>query len=90
MERKYKFHDDRALYFVTFTVVYWLDIFIREEYKEIFYESIRYCQKEKGLEVYGFTHLVVGFFPTTFSCLERPLDSANKHRSKILRFLKVR
>jgi putative transposase len=81
MGRKYKFHDDRALYFVTFTVVYWLDIFIRDEYKNIFYESIRYCQKEKGLEVYGFCimtshiHLIIGTENGVLSDIVRDLKS---------------
>lgn len=51
MGRKYAIRSHEHFYFVTFTVVYWLDVFIREEYKSIFLESIRYCQKEKGLQV---------------------------------------
>ncbi len=41
-------------------------MFIRNEYKDVFYESIKYCQKEKGLEIYGFcimtshVHLIIG------------------------------
>jgi putative transposase len=51
MSRKYKFYNKEGLYFVTFTTVYWLDVFIREEYKSIFLDSVRYCQEEKGLLV---------------------------------------
>lgn len=51
MGRKYAIRNQDHFHFVTFTVVYWLDIFIREEYKNIFLNSICYCQKEKGLEV---------------------------------------
>ena len=51
MGRKYAIRDQSQFYFVTFTAVYWLDIFIREEYKSIFLESVKYCQKEKGLIV---------------------------------------
>jgi putative transposase len=35
MGRKYKIHDQQQVYFVTFTVVGWIDLFIRDEYKEI-------------------------------------------------------
>ncbi len=49
MGRKYKIRDQEKFYFVTFTIVYWLDVFIRQEYRNIFIESIKYCQKEKGL-----------------------------------------
>ena len=81
MARKYKFHDNRELYFVTFTVVHWLDIFIRKEYKDIFYESVKYCQKEKGLEVYGFCimtshiHLIIGTENGILSDIVRDLKS---------------
>jgi putative transposase len=51
MSRKYKIHDQSALYFVAFTVIHWLDVFIRREYRDTFLESIRYCQANKGLEV---------------------------------------
>jgi len=53
MSRKYKIKDQDKLHFVTFTVVYWIDIFIRNDYKAVFLESVRYCQKNKGLEVYA-------------------------------------
>ena len=51
MSRKYAIRSQEHFYFVTFTVVYWIDVFIREEYRNIFLESIRYCQQEKGLLV---------------------------------------
>jgi putative transposase len=54
MCRKFKIRDQEAVYFVTFTVIQWLDVFIRVEYRDVFLESIRYCQKHKGLEVYAY------------------------------------
>ncbi|MBK8671928.1 MAG: hypothetical protein IPN93_02760 [Bacteroidetes bacterium] len=47
MSRKYKFKDNEKLYFVSFAVVGWIDLFIRNEYKEILVESIKYCQQNK-------------------------------------------
>ena len=52
MSRKYKFGDHDKLYFISFAVVYWIDLFIRNEYKEIMVESWRFCQQEKDLEIY--------------------------------------
>ena len=66
MGRKYKFHDNTKLYFVTFTVVDWIDVFTRIEYTEIVYNSLRFCQQEKGLELYAYCimtnhmHLIIG------------------------------
>ncbi|MEZ4972438.1 MAG: transposase [Cyclobacteriaceae bacterium] len=66
MGRKYAIRDNQQLHFVTFTVVHWIDIFIREEYRRIIYDSIKYCQANKGLEVYGYCimtshiHMILG------------------------------
>ncbi|MEM1003658.1 MAG: transposase [Bacteroidota bacterium] len=51
MSRNYKFHNPEGLYFVSFAVVYWLDVFTRNEYKDILLDSLKYCQREKGMEI---------------------------------------
>ena len=53
MSRNYKFHKPEAAYFVSFAVVGWLDVFTRNEYKNIALDSLGYCQKEKGMEIYA-------------------------------------
>lgn len=40
MSRKYKFTDNDKLYFVSFAVINWIDLFIRNEYKEIVVKSL--------------------------------------------------
>ena len=52
MSRNYKFHNPEGVYFVSFAVVYWLDVFTRNEYKDIVLDSLSYCQNNKGMEVY--------------------------------------
>ncbi len=54
MSRKYKFKNPTAAYFVSFATVYWIDVFTRQEYFNILLESIDYCRKEKGMELYAF------------------------------------
>ena len=51
MSRKYKFHNPEGLYFVSFAVVNWLDVFTRNEYKDILIFSLSFCQKNKGMEI---------------------------------------
>jgi REP element-mobilizing transposase RayT len=53
MSRNYKFHNLEGIYFVSFAVVEWLDVFTRNEYKDIVIDSLQYCQKEKGMEIYA-------------------------------------
>ena len=64
MSRNYKFLNPEGLYFIRFAAVGWLDVFTRNEYKDLFLESVRFCQKEKGSEIhawcimYSHVHLV--------------------------------
>ena len=51
MSRNYKFHNLEGLYFVSFAVVEWLDVFTRNEYKDILLENLSYCQLNKGMEI---------------------------------------
>jgi len=51
MSEKYKTHDG-GLYFVTFSVVGWIDVFVRREYQDFLVENIRFCQENKGLELF--------------------------------------
>src|SRR6185369_15909178 len=66
MSRKYKLSDQQRLHFVTFTVIEWIDVFTRNEYREIFVDSVKFCQANKGLEVGAWcimpshVHLIVG------------------------------
>ncbi len=42
------------IYFITLTVVGWIDVFTRLSQKQVIIESLEYCQKHKGLELYGY------------------------------------
>jgi len=53
MSRKYKFYNKEGLYFVSFATVYWLDVFIRDHYCWTFKESLDFCRKNKGMEIYA-------------------------------------
>ncbi len=66
MSRKYKFHDNDKLYFISFATVYWIDVFVREEYFQVIIDSWKHCQENKGLEIYGWSimlshvHMIIG------------------------------
>ncbi len=49
----YKISDKNATYFVTMTIVEWIDIFARNDQKQMIVDSLQYCQKEKGLTIYA-------------------------------------
>ncbi|MEM7551349.1 MAG: transposase [Bacteroidota bacterium] len=54
MSSRYKIRDKEGLYFVTFTIIGWVDLFIRNPYRDCIIESLEYCKKEKGLNVHAF------------------------------------
>ncbi len=65
-EQKVLIQDQVKLYFVSFAVVYWIDLFIRNEYKHILINSWEHCIKHKGMELYGYcimtshAHMLIG------------------------------
>ena len=57
---RYLIQDQEGTYFgfaelvnsvLTFTVIDWIDVFSRVEYRDIVVQSLNYCIKEKGLVV---------------------------------------
>ena len=69
------------IYFLTMTVVDWVDVFTRPAYRHIIVDALRYCQQHKHLELYAWClmsnhlHLIAASPP-------------EKHLSDILRDFK--
>ena len=88
MSTKYKFSDQDQLYFVSFAVVNWIDLFIRNEYKQIILDSWRHCQANKGLEIYGWcimtshVHMIIG---SNQNKLEDIMRDMKRHTSEELK-----
>jgi REP element-mobilizing transposase RayT len=53
MSRNYKFHNPEGLYFVSFAIVFWIDVFIRRLYFECIVDNLNYCINNKGMEIYA-------------------------------------
>jgi putative transposase len=49
----YLVKNQNAIYFLTFTVVDWVDVFTRKEYKIVVVDSLNYCVQNKGLEIFS-------------------------------------
>lgn len=50
----YKIGDQYGTYFLTFTVVGWVDLFTRKECKDIIIDSFKFCRQNKGLIINAF------------------------------------
>ena len=87
MSRRYKFHDQDRLYFVSYAVVNWIDLFTRNQYKDILLKSLKFCSEKKGLEIYAWVimtnhvHLIIG---TNGSKMEDILRDHKRHTSEEL------
>lgn len=81
MSDGYKIDDQYGTYFLTFTIVNWVDIFTRQVYRDLFLNSLRYCQKNKGLFIHAWVimsnhiHLVVSSDDGNLSGIIRDLKS---------------
>lgn len=75
----YTVKDQFGLYFVTFTVHQWADVFTRRDYSDIIIDSLKFCQKEKGLNIYAYVimsnhiHLIIQSRQTPLSDIIRDL-----------------
>jgi putative transposase len=80
MAYEYRIKDQQAVYFITSTVHQWVDVFTRQDYVQIVIDSLKFCQKEKGLKIYAWVimsnhiHLII--------------QSEKNHLSDILRDFK--
>ena len=54
MSDSYKIYDQDQAYFVTLTIVGWIDIFTRKNQKLLIIDSLKYCQQNKGLVIFGY------------------------------------
>ena len=70
-----------GLYFVTITTIGWVDIFTRRLYQDILTDSIIYCQKNKGLQLYCYcimpshVHIITSREEGTLNDLMRDMKS---------------
>ncbi|HCW09191.1 MAG TPA: transposase [Cytophagales bacterium] len=77
MSEKYKFNDKQGMYFVTMATVGWVDLFTRWELKHVIIDSLRYCQKEKGLIIHAWClmpshlHLIISIRQESLSDIMR-------------------
>ncbi|UII20319.1 REP-associated tyrosine transposase [Fulvivirga ligni] len=53
MSAGYRISNPEGIYFITFAVVEWVDVFTRRVYMDILIDSLKYCQREKGLVLYA-------------------------------------
>lgn len=88
MSRKYKIRDQNYPHFVSFAVVHWIDLFTRSVYRQILIDSLKFCQKNKGLILYAWcimtnhVHLIIGTNDRTMEDILRDMKSYTSRKLK--------
>lgn len=65
MPLTYRIYDQKGVYYITCTVHQWVDVFTRNEYRDILVDSLKYCQQYKGLKIFAWVimtnhiHLII-------------------------------
>lgn len=85
MSEKYKVRSTEWPYFVTFTVVRWIDVFTRPAYRNIFIDNLNYCIEKKGLKVHAWV-LMTNHAHLLIDSHDKPLEHIirdfKRHTSK--------
>jgi putative transposase len=93
---KYRIHSDVGVYFVTFTVVEWLPVFVDEASCKIITDSLNFCHEKKSLCINTYvimlTHLHAIVFDAEFDSvrLKHTLDDFRKFTGRQLLDFSVR
>lgn len=96
MTERYRIQEDRALYYLTFSVVHWLPIFINEDACTIVTDSLSFCHQEKQLRVNAFvimpTHIHLLVFDADFDSrrLQQTVTAMRKYTGRQLADYSVR
>ncbi len=86
MSTGYQIKDQEALYFLTLQIVDWIDIFTRQVYRDIIIDSLVYCQKNKGMQIFCFVimsnhvHLICNSLDGKLSNTIRDLKKFTSHK----------
>jgi len=85
----YSIRPDKS-YFLTTTVVDWIDVFTRKNHQDVLLNSLRYCQKEMGLNIYAWclmpSHLHFVVNAENFKPLDAIIRDFKKYTSKQIIF----
>ncbi|MCX2742677.1 transposase [Mangrovivirga sp. M17] len=90
MSEKYKFSDPQGIYFVTCTVVHWIDLFTQKHFRYIVIDSLKHCQENKGLIIYSWCimpshiHLIVSTEGLELTAILRAFKNAESRLKRIV------
>lgn len=82
MSTKYKATVIGEAYFVTITIVGWIDVFTRLKQKYVLINALEHCQKNRGLEIYAYCIMPSHLHMLCKSSEEEPLSNVMRDFKK--------
>ena len=79
---RYRVIEENGIYFTTHTIVEWIPVFMNKKYFQIIIESLKYCQKKKGLYIFGYV-----IMPNHFHLIAQTKD--NTKFQDVMRDMKI-
>ncbi len=86
----YRIHDDASVYFVTYSAVSWLPVFVSERACRFLTDSLAFCHGQKGLRINAYvimpTHLHAMVFDHEHDAasLTKSLNDFRRYTGRIL------
>ena len=87
MGTAYQIQDQEQVYFFTFQVVGWADVFSRKVYRDIILNSLTYCREKKGMLLFAYvvmTNHVHAIIQSKQGDLSGLVRDFKKHTSKLI------
>ena len=87
MGETYQIKDQNGIYYLTFQVVGWADIFTRKCYRDIIIDSFKFCRENKGLELFAYiimSNHVHSIIRSRYGKLSDLVRDFKKHTSKLI------
>ena len=87
MSTGYQIKNQEGLYYLTFQVINWIDVFTRKIYRDILIDNLKFCCYNKGLQVFAYVimsnhvHIIVHSSEGTLSDIIRDFK---KYTSRVI------
>ncbi len=81
MSRNYKFKNAGGLYFVSFATVFWVDVFVRQEYFNCIVKNLNFCTANKRMEIYAWCIMSSHVHLVFRSTIQKPEDLLRDFKS---------
>jgi REP element-mobilizing transposase RayT len=93
MSTGYQIKTQQNLHFITFTIVDWVDVFVRKSYRDVLINTLNFYIDKRGLQVFGYVimsnHMHAILYQPSGSLSDTIRDLKKYSANKILELIKA-